>query len=97
MKEKALKFIEELNSWRQENPDERNFIVVVHEKNSFTAIDCEGDSAAMCAGILSSVVEEKTATEKVEILMTTVDKISFVLNNMDDFFKWAKSQHEEAS
>lgn len=97
MKEKVLEFIEELESWRQENPDERNFIVVVHEKNSFTAIDCEGDSSAMCAGILSSVVEEKVSPEKIETLMNTVDKISYVLNNMEDFFKWAERQHEETS
>lgn len=97
MNEKVLEFIEELKSWRQENQDNRSFIVVVYEKGNFITISCEGDSSAMSAGILSSTIEEKVSTEEVDILMTTVDKISFVLDNMNDFFNWAKNQHEEAS
>lgn len=90
-------FIEKLKSWREENPDERNFIVVVHEKNAGTVMGCEGNSTALSSGILTAAIKEESLIEETQVLLDTAYKLQYVLDNMKDFCNWLKDQHAEDS
>lgn len=91
MKEKTLKFIEELKSWRQKNPKMRSFSIIVTDKEDISVVTAEGDSTALASSVLShSVGSEDTTT--LSTIIETGRKAEFVINNMDDFIKFTQNK-----
>lgn len=97
MKRKTEQFLEELKSWRQENPDKRNFIVIVNERDKHTTVGIEGDSTAISAALLSSTVSGQLSTEDTAVFLDTADKIKFIVDNMDDFLNWCRNGKKKSA
>lgn len=93
MKEKTLKFIDELKSWRQENPEKRNFLIIVTDREDTSVVSVEGDSTALASSVLSQTLESKDSATLATVIETG-HKAEFVINNMDDFLKFTQNQHE---
>lgn len=90
MKEKTLKFIDELKSWRQENPEKRSFSIIVTDGEDTSVVTAEGNSTALAASALSHAVQSEDAF----VLKTIIDtghKAEFVINNADDFVKFMQN------
>lgn len=96
MLKKTEQFLEKLKSWRQDNPDKRNFIVIVNERDKFTVAGMEGDSTAIGAAILSSTVAGQLNTEDTDLFLSSADKIKFVVVHMDHFLEWCKNGKKSA-
>lgn len=97
MIKKTEKFLEELKSWRQENPDKRSFIVIVNEREKSTAIGLEGDSTALGAAVLSSTASGQLSAEEAAILLNSADKMKYVLEHMDHFLQWCKDGKKKSA
>lgn len=93
MKEKTLKFIEELKSWRQENPKMRSFSIIVTDREDTSVVSVEGDSTSLASAALSHSVQSEDTTT-LSTIIETGRKAEFVINNMDDFIKFTQKQHE---
>lgn len=93
MKEKALKFVEELKSWRQENPEMRSFSIILTDRADTLVVAAEGESSALASAALSHSVQ----SEDIPTLTTIIEtgrKVEFVINNMDDFIKFTQKSKE---
>ena len=91
MKEKAMKFIDELKSWRQENPEMRSFSIIVTDREDTIVVSAEGESTALASAALSQAVQ----SEDIPTLTTIIEtgrKVEFVLDNMDDFIKFTQNK-----
>lgn len=93
MKEKALKFVEELKSWRQENPEMRSFSIILTDRADTLVVSAEGESTALASAVLSHSVQ----SEDIPTLTTIIEtgrKTEYVINNMDDFIKFTQKSKE---
>lgn len=93
MKEKALKFIEELKSWRQENPEMRSFSIILTDRADTLVVSAEGESTALASAALSHSVQ----SEDIPTLTTIIEtgrKVEYVIDNMDDFIKFTQKSKE---
>lgn len=90
MKEKTLKLIEELKSWRQENPEMRSFSIIVTDRENTIVVSAEGDSTALASAALSQAVQSEDIPT-LNMIIETGRKVEFVLDNMDDFIKFTQN------
>ena len=91
MKEKALKFVEELKSWRQENPEMRSFSIIITDREDTLIVSAEGESTALASAVLSQTIQ----SEDISTLTTIIEtgrKAEFVIDNMDDFVKFTQNK-----
>lgn len=91
MKEKAIKFIDELKSWRQENPEMRSFSIIVTDRGDTTVVSAEGESTALASAALSQAVQSEDIPT-LNMIIETGRKIEFVLDNIDDFIKFTQNK-----
>lgn len=93
MKEKTLKFIDELKSWRQENPEMRSFSIIVTDREDTVIVSAEGESTALASAALAQTVQ----FEDIPTLTTIIEtgrKAEFVIDNMDDFVKFTQNKED---
>lgn len=93
MKEKILKFIDELKSWRQENPEKRSFSIIVADPEDTSIVSVEGDSTVLASAVLSHSIDSADFSS-LQTVIETGRKAEFVINNMDDFIKFTQKQQE---
>ena len=91
MKEKTLKFIDELKSWRQENPKMRSFSIIVTDRKDTIVVSAEGESTALASAALSQAVQSEDIPT-LTMIIETGRKAEFVIDNMDDFIKFTQNK-----